>query len=78
MMMVIVVLVVSGALMIGAVWGIYGKLKPGTEGFLIALAGGALILSLVSELIEPAIAQSSLHVATGGVAAGAVVFAVLD
>ena len=74
----IVVAVVSGALLVGAAWGIYGRLTPGVEGFLIAVAGGALILSLVSELIEPAAKQVSLHIAMGGVAAGAIVFAVLD
>lgn len=77
-MTLIVVAVVSGALLLGAAWGIYGKLGPKTEGFLIAVAGGALILSLVSELIEPAAQQVSLHWAMGGVAAGALVFAGLD
>lgn len=73
-----VVLVVSGSLLVGAAWGLFGTLGPRLKGFLIAMAGGALILSLVSELIEPAIEASSLLVATGGVAAGAVVFAVID
>lgn len=74
----IVVVAVSGALMIGAAWGIYGRMPAKLEGFLVAVAGGALILSLVSELIEPAIETSSLHVATLGVAAGAAVFTAID
>lgn len=74
----IVVAVVSGALLLGAVWGIYGRLSPRTEGVLIAVAGGALVLSLVSELIEPASQKVALPWAMGGVAAGAVMFAVLD
>lgn len=78
LMMLIVVVVVSSALLIGAAWGIWGNMSERLEGFLIAVAGGALVLSLVSELVEPAIAQSSLRVATGGVAAGAVVFALVD
>lgn len=77
-MTLIVVLVVSGALMLGAVWGVYGHMSDRLEGLLIALAGGALVLSLVSELVEPAIRQSSLLLATGGVTAGAVVFAGTD
>ena len=78
MMTLIVVLVVSGALMLGAIWGVYGHMSGRLEGFLIALAGGALVLSLVSELIEPAIEQSSVFLASAGVAAGAIVFAAAD
>ncbi len=78
LMTVVVVLVVSASLMIGAVWGLYGKLPGRWEGFLIALAGGALIYSLIAELIEPAIIDSSLGLAMVGVAVGAVVFTGLD
>ncbi len=77
-MMLIFVVAVSGALLIGAAWGLFAPLSKRLEGFLIALAGGALILSLVSELIEPAIEKSSISLATGGIAAGAVVFAAID
>ena len=35
-----VVLVVSGALIAGAAWGIYGRLPDRLEGFLVAMAGG--------------------------------------
>jgi len=48
-MTILVVLVVSGALLLGAVWGIYGSLSKATEGFLVALAGGALLVSAVLE-----------------------------
>jgi len=40
MMTLIVVLVVSGALIAGAAWGIFGRLGDRVQGFLIALAGG--------------------------------------
>ena len=46
MMTLIVVAVVSGALLIGAAWGLYAPLGKRTEGFLVALAGGALLLSV--------------------------------
>ncbi|VWX61473.1 ZIP family metal transporter [Sphingorhabdus sp. 109] len=78
LMTFLVVGVVSAALIAGALWGIYGKLSRKTEGFVIALAGGALIVSLVSELIQPAVAQSNLWVGLGAVAAGAMVFSVVD
>lgn len=78
LMTLLVVVVVSAALIAGALWGIYGRLSPQTEGFVIALAGGALVVSLVSEMIQPAIAQSNLWVGLGSVAAGALVFSVVD
>lgn len=78
MMTLAVVAVVSGALLAGAAWGIYGRLSPGLEGFLVALAGGALLLSVVSELIQPSIARSSELTAMLGVAAGAGTFALVD
>lgn len=77
-MLFAVVLVVSGALIAGAAWGIYGKLPEKLEGFLVALAGGALLLSVVTELIEPSIEESTIFHAMAGVAAGAIVFAVCD
>ena len=78
MLPVIVILVVSGALLLGAAWGIYWKLPKGLEGFLVALAGGALIISAVLELIEPATEQTSSWAAFTLVFAGAAVFTVLD
>lgn len=78
MLTLIVVAVVSGALLAGAAWGVYFKLGRKTEGFLVALAGGALLLSVVSELIEPSIERSSVTVALLGVLAGAVVFSGTD
>lgn len=55
-----VILVVSGALLIGAAWGIYGSLSKSVEGFIVALAGGALVVSVVLELVEPALAQTTI------------------
>ena len=78
LMTFLVVVVVSAALIAGALWGIYGKISSKTEGFVIALAGGALVVSLVSEMIQPAVEQSNLWVGLGSVAAGATVFSVVD
>lgn len=77
-MLFAVVLVVSDALVVGAAWGIYGRLPKPIEGFLVALAGGALLLSVTSELIEPSIEKSSVFHAMLGVGAGALVFAICD
>ena len=74
----IVIAVVSGALILGAVWGIYGSLSKQTEGFLVALAGGGLIVSTVLELINPALEKASTVIALGIVMAGASVFTALD
>lgn len=78
LMTFLVVAVVSAALIAGALWGVYGKISSKTEGFVIALAGGALIVSLVSEMIQPAVEQSNLWVGLGSVATGAVVFSIVD
>ena len=77
-MLFAVVLVVSGALVVGAAWGISGKLPERLEGFLVALAGGALLLSVTTELIQPSIEKSSVFHAMLGVGAGAIVFAICD
>ena len=54
--------VVSGALLFGAAWGIWGRLPEKLEGFLVALAGGALLLSVTSELIGPSLEESKLWI----------------
>ncbi|MGA8211288.1 MAG: hypothetical protein WB798_14170 [Nocardioidaceae bacterium] len=77
-MTVAVVLVVSGALVLGAAWGTYGRLPAGLEGFIVALAGGALMVSAVLELIEPSSRKVTMWAAGGMVVAGSVVFAGLD
>ncbi|WP_233548461.1 ZIP family metal transporter [Aurantiacibacter zhengii] len=77
-MVLIVVLVVSGALVAGAVWGAYGSMGKQTEGFLVALAGGALLLSVTTELIEPAVERAGLSVAALAVATGAGLFTGID
>ncbi len=73
-----VILVVSGALVAGAAWGVYGRLSSDVEGFIVALAGGALIVSAVLELIEPSTRQAPFWAAAALVVTGAVVFAMLD
>ncbi|GAL01227.1 hypothetical protein JCM19314_671 [Nonlabens ulvanivorans] len=40
--------------------GIYGSLSKKTEGFLVALAGGALLVSALLELINPALENNSV------------------
>lgn len=70
--------VVSGALVAGAAWGIYGKLSDTLEGLLVAVAGGALLISAVLDLIEPSTKVTSIWWVTAGVLAGAVSFTALD
>ena len=74
----LVVVVVSAALILGAAWGLYGRLPDRTEGFLVALAGGALIVSVMSELIQPASAHLPLWGLSLAVALGAVGFTLAD
>lgn len=74
----IVIFIVSAALIAGALWGIYGSLSKKTEGFLVALAGGALLVSALLELISPAIENNSFYVAITVVFIGASTFTGLD
>ncbi|HAD96625.1 MAG TPA: zinc transporter [Cryomorphaceae bacterium] len=78
MMTVLIVSIVSGALIIGALWGIYGRLPEHLEGFLVALAGGALLVSALLELIDPALQEASIPIALTMVFVGAITFTVLD
>lgn len=75
---VAVILVVSGALLVGAAWGIFGSLSSKVEGLVVALAGGALLISAVLELIDPAVKTTSFWSASAFVLAGAGTFAGLD
>ena len=77
-MTIIVVVIVSGALIIGALWGLYGNLSKRLEGFLVAMAGGALLVSALLELISPALENNSVPITLMTVFAGAIIFTVLD
>lgn len=78
MLTLAVIVVVSGALIAGAVWGVYGSLPEDVEGFIVALAGGALLVSATIELIQPSIEAVSVWAAMGAVFVGTVAFSVLD
>lgn len=69
---------VSASLIVGALWGVYGRLSDRTEGFIVAIAGGALIMSVIGELVEPSSRQSNVWVVTAALAAGAALFSAAD
>ena len=75
---IVVIVVVSSALIAGAAWGAYGKLPAKVEGFIVALAGGALIVSAVLELIDPATDIAPIWAVAACVLIGAGAFTVLD
>ena len=74
----LVIAIVSAALLAGALWGVYGKLSDRTEGFIVAIAGGALIMSVIGELVEPSSKESSVWVVITALAVGAVLFSAAD
>ncbi len=78
MLTFLVIAVVSGALVAGAAWGIYGDLPASVEGFVVALAGGSLLVSTVLELFEPATERTAMWAVALAVLAGAGVFVLLD
>lgn len=71
-------MVVSAALLVGAFWGVYGKLSDRVEGFIVAMAGGALVMSVIGELVEPSLEESSMWVVIAGLALGAALFSAAD
>ena len=73
-----VIVVVSASLLVGAAWGIYGRLSKGPEGFIVAMAGGALVVSVVLELVKPALDHAEMWKVFSMVMLGAVVFIGLD
>ncbi|GAA1479142.1 divalent heavy-metal cations transporter [Nocardioides aestuarii] len=75
---IVVVLVVSGALVAGAAWGVFGRPSDRVEGFVVALAGGALMVSAVLELVEPSTKQAPAWSVYAVVVLGALVFVLLD
>ena len=78
MITALVVIIVSAALILGAVWGIYGNISKKLEGFLVALAGGALLVSAILELINPALQKNNIGITLAVVFAGAIIFTGLD
>lgn len=74
----IVICVVSAALLVGALWGVYGKLPDRVEGFIVAMAGGALVMSVIGELVEPSLEESNVWVVILGLAIGAILFTAAD
>lgn len=74
----LVIAIVSAALIGGAAWGIYFTLPKRVEGFIIALAGGALMVSALLELIEPAFKEASHWWAIAYVILGGGLFCLAD
>lgn len=74
----LVIATVSAALVLGALWGLYGRLSTRLEGFIIALSGGALIVALMSGLVEPSARQAGTAFALGFVILGALIFTAID
>ena len=74
----LVIFVVSAALLVGALWGTYGRLSDRVEGFIVAIAGGALIMSVIGELVEPSANESNVWVVIASLAVGAAVFSAAD
>lgn len=76
--MVIVVVTVSAALLVGAALGVFAKLPESIEGFMLAMAGGALIVAVMLELIQPSGEHLSTISVVLAVAMGAAAFTGLD
>jgi len=78
MTLYIIVLVISIALVLGAVWGLYGHFPKRIEGFVLAVSGGALIVAVMLELLQPAAKTASLWVVIPCFLTGSAVFVLID
>ena len=78
MLVFILIAVTSAALILGALWGTFGHLSNRTEGFLVAMAGGALIVSVMAELLEPASHGTQLWLLLAVFGLGAATFTAVD
>ena len=78
MTVVVVVAITAFALVAGAAWGAFGHLPPRVEGFIVSAAGGALIVSLMDELIRPATEVLPIWAVCASVAAGSLAFTGAD
>lgn len=78
MVAVLVIAVTSGALILGAWIGARGWLSEAGEGLMVAGAGGALIVSVMAELVQPSLEQISLTATIAFVVLGAVLFSAAD
>jgi zinc transporter, ZIP family len=78
MIVLAVICVTSAALIVGALWGLKGSFPRSVEGFVVSMAGGALIVSIVAELLQPASKEVALWALMASFGAGAVIFAAVD
>lgn len=74
MMIFIAIFTVSSALILGALWGLWAPPRDRVEGFSVALAGGALLIAAILELIQPAIRVVPIALAMGALLLGAVLY----
>ena len=77
-MVFVIIAVTAAALILGALWGLFGRFPRKVEGFTVAMAGGALIVSVMLELLQPASDHANLAAVLAVFAAGAVVFTAID
>lgn len=78
MLVIALICLTSASLIIGAAWGLYGRFPDRLEGFLVAVAGGALIVSVMAELLQPASEQAALWLVLAVFGLGAVMFTAID
>jgi ZIP family zinc transporter len=77
-MVFLLIAISSAALIHGALWGLFGPFPPIVEGFVVAIAGGALIVSVMLELLQPAADKTGLFLLLRVFGLGAVMFTVID
>ena len=78
MVIYIVILATAAALVLGAIWGAFGPLPRTVQGFVVAMAGGALIVALMNDMVRPALDHAPLWMGALALAGGALAFTGLN
>ncbi|PIE11625.1 MAG: zinc transporter [Rhodobacterales bacterium] len=68
------IIIASGALVLGAIWGAVWGMSQRVEGFMIALAGGALIVGAMDQMVAPAMEHLPLWAVCAALGVGAFTF----
>tara|TARA_B100001079_G_scaffold261662_1_gene263025 strand:+ start:830 stop:1525 length:696 start_codon:yes stop_codon:yes gene_type:complete len=77
MTLLVLIVATSAALLVGVAWVLIIGMPPRLEGALIALAGGALLIAAVLELIQPVIHERSLLWPFVALSVGALLYTLL-
>ncbi|MES1952139.1 zinc/iron permease [Salinisphaera sp. S4-8] len=78
MLIALFVVAMATSLVAGTAWAMYGRLPDRVDGFIVALSGGALLIAVVLELIQPIIRNQAPWLPMAAILAGGVLYTALN